>query len=181
MKGGVLTIFLAVVITLTLPAAVLAAGTTTQKIQFNFNDGSYETADPVTKSFTYAPASAVLGGNIRDKDGRPYLSPQTGTITIDGKPHQIMAKQIKESEPVAYWVYEEGKSGSDYYSKYDYWYFFSEVNIEGSKFIGSLVWYKSHVEWYGETWDYSGSGFSFNGVADRKVVSCNLSGDFQIR
>ena len=87
------------------------------------------------------PVSAVFDGTIKDKDGTLYLSPQTGTITIDGVEHQIQVKQAKQSEPVFYvedsWCME--------YNPCDKWCYewengitISEVNIEGRKYFGNL-------------------------------------------
>lgn len=166
--------------TLVMSAAAMgmaAAKTTTQKIEFDFDEGWYDTSDPATGEWTSVPASAVLTGNIKDKDGTQYLSPQTGTITIDGIEHQIQVKQPKQSEPVMYYEYEWGTPGAEYY-KYQEWYKIVEVNIEGDKYIGWLYWGKYHYEYYGEVWDYEYSYLSFQGIADGKMANCWLHGDF---
>lgn len=177
MNRKVIAILFAVILVMSVAAMGMAATTaTTQKIEFNLN-GSYDTSDPATGIWTSVPAAAILTGNIKDKGGTQYLSPQTGTITIDGIDHQILVKQPKQSEPVYYYEYEWGTPGVEYY-KYQYWNAIVEVNIGGDKYIGWLSWYKYHYEWYGSVYDDAYSYLSFQGIVDGKMANCWLSGDF---
>ena len=180
MNTKVIAVLLAAALVMSVTAIGMAAAkTTTQKIEFNL-DGWYDTYDPATGTWTDVPAYAILTGNIKDKDGTLYLSPQTGTITIDGIENQIQVKTPKQSEPVLYYEYESGTPGSGNYYKYQDWYTMVEVNIEGKKYIGWLDWGKYHEEWGGSVWDYEYSYLSFEGIVDGKMAHCWLYGDFPI-
>jgi len=153
---------------------VAAAGTTVKAIEFDL-EGEYVSYEPVTGIETSVPASAFLTGNIRDKGGTRYLSPLTGTITIDGMEHNILVKAAKQSEPIYYWEWEEGTPGEYYYKGYHV-YSFVEVNIEGDKCIGWLFWYKVHWEYYGIVIDEEMTELEFNGVVDGRWVTGYLEG-----
>ena len=167
-----------------------AAKTTTQSIEFTL-EGWGESYDPVTDTWISVPVSAVLDGNVKDKDGTFYLSPQTGTITIDGVEHQIQVKQAKQSEPVFYyedsecWWYDACNNGC---YEMESWMTISEINIEGRKYIGNLNWHKYH-DWgvyqlncECEPYDYyyEESYLYFTGIVDGKMMDFWLSGDFPV-
>ena len=174
-------LFAATLVMSVVAIGMAAAETTTQKTEFNL-DGDYGTFDPATGESTVVPAYANLTGNIRDADGTLYLSPQRGTITIDGIENQIQVRQPKQSEPVLYYEYEEGESGTGYYYKEQHWDTGVEVNIGGKKYTGWLSWGKYYVE------DDSGvvleddeySYLDFDGTVDGKFHWCALDGDFPI-
>lgn len=177
------------VVALAMSAAAIgtaAAKTTTQSIEFTL-EGYGESYDPVTDTWISVPVSAVLDGNVKDKDGTFYLSPQTGIITIDGVEHQIQVKQAKQSEPVYYnedsweWYYSDCYHS---YGEWEEWMTVSEINIEGRKYIGTLGWYQQYYYEvyacipYEGYWD--GSGLYFQGIVDGKMMSFWLNGDFPV-
>ncbi|MFC2013531.1 hypothetical protein ACFLU8_01405 [Chloroflexota bacterium] len=139
MKRLVIVICLVAILLTTLSVGALAAEkNTTQKIGFNFNLDGYDgiKLDPLQMRLDYdnaESASAVLSGIIKDKGGTLYLSPLTGTITIDDIQHRIIAHQLKQSEPVGYFHSEGIVERQE-------WYCYVEVNIEGSKYSGILWW-----------------------------------------
>lgn len=163
-----------------------AAKTTTQSIEFTL-EGWGESYDPVTDTWTSVPVSSVLDGNIKDKDGTYYLSPQTGTITIDGVEHQIQVKQAKQSEPVFYdedsWCYEYDPCYK-YCYEWEDWITISEINIEGRKYIGTLGWYQQYYYEVYACIPYEGywdeSYLHFQGIVDGKMMYFGLYGDFPV-
>lgn len=165
------------VATLAMSAAIgaSAAATTTNKIEFNLTEGYYSTFDPATGSSTNVPVSAVINGNIKNRDGTIYISPQIGTITIDGVDNNIQVKNVKQSEPTLYYKYEYGTPGG-YYYKSESWYNFVEVNTNGNKYIGTLAWTKYHQEWYGNIYDSAYAQLSFQGMKDGKLISAYVYG-----
>lgn len=167
------TTLLVAAVVMSAAIGIAAAVTTTNQIEFNLNQGAYYTNDPVTGTYTYVPASAVINGIIKNKDGTLYISPQTGTITIDGVDHNIQVKNAKQPEPILYYKYEYGTPGQ-YYYKYEYWYDMVEVNIEGNKYIGWLYWSKYHQEYYSTVYDYASSQLGFQGIVDGKMVSASV-------
>ena len=180
MNTKVIAILFAAALVMSVTAIGMAAAqTTTQKTEFNL-DGWCDTYDPATGTWTSVPAYANLTGNIKDKDGTLYLSPQTGTITIDGIENQIQVKTPKQSEPVLYYEYEYGTPGSGYYYKGQDWYTMVGVNIEGKKYIGWLDWGKYYFEWGSSVGNYEYSYLGFQGIVDGKMASCWLDGDFPI-
>ncbi len=100
-----LLILVAAILVLILPAGVVAAKAEANRIEFNLDVGTYEIGG------TDLDASAVLTGNLREKDGDLYLSPLNGTITIGDEEYNISVKAEKQSESlthiddVAYDVY----------------------------------------------------------------------------
>lgn len=153
---------------------VAAAGTTVKAIEFDL-EGEYVSYEPVTGIETSVPASAFLTGNIRDKGGTRYLSPLTGTITIDSMDHGILVKAAKQSEPIYYWEWEEGTPG-EWYVKGAEWLGGVEVNIEGDKYIGLLSWGWIYVEDYGDVWEHEDSELECRGIVRGKMVEFFLSG-----
>lgn len=136
-------ILVAAILALILPAGVVVAKVLVNQIEFNLDDGTYEIRDTSTVS---VPASVVLRGNLREKGTDMYLSPLSGTITIDGEEHSILVKAEKEPEPVnhiqngvldVYWqqvlVHVEGwkstsgvlqwgtKSSGEVFSELEFW------------------------------------------------------------
>ena len=189
MNKKILVILLAVALAMSAAAiGTAAAKTTTQSIEFTL-EGWGESYDPVTDTWISVPVSAVLDGNIKDKDGTYYLSPQTGTITIDGVEHQIQVKQAKQSEPVFYdedsWCYYWNPC-DNYCYEWENWMTIGEINIEGRKYIGNLNWYQDHywgTDWWTcEPYEYywDGSYLYFQGIVDGKMMSFWLNGDFPV-
>jgi len=167
-------VLLAVTLAILASTGVAAAGTTVKAIEFDL-EGEYLNYEPVTGIRTSVPASAFLTGNIRDKGGTQYLSPLTGTITIDSMDHGILVKAPKESESIYYWEWEEGTPGQYYYKGYRV-LSFVEVNIEGDKYIGRLEWYKCHWEYYGIVIDEEWAELEFDSVVDGIWVTGYLEG-----
>lgn len=155
--------------------AVLAKETEVNKIEFNL-EGLYQTYDPVTKTWTSVPASAVFDGNIRTQGDNNYLSPLSGIINIDGVDNNIQIKDVKQSEPMAYIVDEYGIPG-DYYYKIEQWMGLTEVNIQGHKFIGQVGWYNWYEYYYGMESEGQESILYLSGVVDGKPASAMLWSD----
>lgn len=187
MNKKILVMLLAVALAMSVTAiGTAAAKTTTQSIEFTL-EGWGESYDPVTNTWEEVPVSAVLDGNVKDKDGTIYLSPQTGTITIDGVEHQIQVKQAKQSEPVLYyedsWCWDWDECNWWCY-EWNEWITYSEINIEGRKYIGTLNWYQYHDRgmWDCDQYDYyyEGSYLDFRGIVDGKLMNFWLYGDFPV-
>lgn len=183
MNRKFLVLFLATALAMSaLSIGTAAAKTTTQNIEFTLN-GWADSYDPITQTWSNVPTSAVFAGNFQDKDGAIYLKPLTGTITIDEDDYQIQIKQPKQSEPVYY--YEDSDlfyiDDCHYFQvEWQSWLTFSEVNIEGHKYIGDLNWHQNSMlgiwgcepiyDFYGE------SNLSFRGIIDGKRMNFWLNG-----
>ena len=156
-----LLILVVAILVLTLPAGVVAAKveekTEANRIEFNLDVGTYKIGDAEPVS-----ASAVLTGNLREKDGKLYLSPLNGTITIDGEEHNIVVKAEKQSKPLRH----IDNGAYDVYLLPDV-----VVNVEGWKAIsGDLEWGTKIIKQ--ETY----SELEFWGTVDGEWVDCDLSG-----
>ena len=163
-----------------------AAKTTTNNIEFTL-DGWADTTDPLTNTFNTVSVSAVFDGNIQDKNGAYYLQPLTGVITIDGEEHQIQIKQPKQSEPVYYdEIIDSFYIDACFNLQFELqnWMTFSEVNIDGHKYIGDLNWYQISI--FGifdcEPIDDSEgrTELSFRGIIDGKRMTFMLDGDYPV-
>ena len=172
-------LFAATLVMSVVAIGMAAAEITTQKTEFNL-DGYYETFDPATGIETIVPARAILTGNIRDADGTWYLSPQRGTITIDGIENQIQVRPLKQSEPVIYGEEVDGSPDTGNYYIDQYWFTMVEVNIGGKKYTGRLGWDKIYEEWDGGSEEYGYSYLEFYGIVDGKDHQSWLDGDFPI-
>lgn len=160
-----LLILVAAILALILPAGVVVAKTAVKQIEFNLDDGTYEIRGTVSVS-----ASVVLTGNIREKGTNIYLSPLTGTITIDGEEHNILVKAEKQSEPVIHIYRDIGGR------VYDVDLQRVLVNVKGWKATGILQWGTKSYE--GVTTEFS--ELEFWGTVDGKQVDCEISGPLPI-
>ena len=179
MNRKVITLLLAATMVMSLAAiGTVAAKTTTQKIEFNLNDGEYCTDYPDDEDCV--PASAVLTGNIMDRDGTMYLSILKGTITLGGVNHKIQVKSLKQSEPITYEIDVEGTPNEGDYQVCEEWFTPVEINIQGDKYIGYLEWTKCYGETDGNVLEYEYSLLYFFGIVDGNEVECGMIGDFPL-
>ncbi len=155
-----LLILVAAILVLILPAGVVAAKAVANRLEFNL-DGTYDIGGEDLD------ASAVLTGNLREKDGNLYLSPLKGTITIDGKKHDISVKAKKQSDPLRYF----GPPSPLEVNMQDI-----IVNVKGSKaasYDGLLVLGKdSHDDFYSELY--------FSGTVNGEFFECSVRGEYPI-
>ena len=149
-----------------------AAKTTTEKIEFDLDSGVYVTFYPGEPE-DVVDASAVLTGNIKNADGTYYISPLSGTITVDGVDHKIHVKSPKQSEPLFYFEDGYGEPGDEDYFKFQAWFTPVEVNINGDKYVGDLGWerYEDNDGVFGD------SDLYFTGIVDGNGVECWLDED----
>ncbi len=160
-----LLILVVAILVLILPAGVVAAKAEANRIEFNL-DGIYKiVGDNLT-------VSAVLTGNLREKDTGTYLSPLNGTITIDGKEYDISVKARKQSNLLTHQPPPPiGGTRFDLYTQQ------IVVNVKGSKaasysgFVAlGKVSYNGGVDWE----PYSKLAFDKVGGLYR----CNIDGSF---
>ena len=168
-----LLILVAAILVLILPAGVVAAKTVANRIEFNLDDGTYEIGG------TAPPASAVLTGNLREKDTGMYLSPLKGTLTIDGEEYDISVKAEKQSTILRHREFR--REDPIYIYQYDYDMQYIMVNVKGSKaasYEGILALGEDSHDG-GDTWEFF-SELVFEVTVDGEPFICRLRGPFQI-
>ncbi len=138
MKKRIIAILLAVVLLMTLSAAVVAAKTEVKNIHVEISD---KLRDYFNTSQHY-PANVGLDGSFRDKDGNMYMSPWNGTINItwsssDIQEYQLHVKALKESEPGFRHVIIETNPP---YREHTFYYFPAEFTIGSDKGFGEVVY-----------------------------------------
>lgn len=165
-----LLILVAAILVLILPAGVVAAKAEANRIEFNLDVGTYKIGDAEPVS-----ASAVLTGNLREKDGNLYLSPLKGTLMIGDVEYDISVKAEKQSDLL---IHRYRYSGIYQYDN-DLQYIM--VNVKGSKaasYSGHLkLGEDSHDR--GTTWEFF-SELEFEGTVDGVPFSCSIRGPHPI-
>lgn len=150
-----LLILVAAILVLILPAGIVAAKAEANRIEFNL-DGTYVIGG---ESLT---ASAVLTGNLREKDGNLYLSPLKGTLMIgdvEYVEYDISVKARKQSDPL--WLHM-GRNVQNI-----------TVNVKGSKaasYEGLIVLDKDSL--YSE--------LIFYGNVEGGYLYCSIPGEYLI-
>ncbi|MFC1981384.1 hypothetical protein ACFLVN_03975 [Chloroflexota bacterium] len=181
----ILCILLIVALSISITTGVVLAKSTTQKIEYDLDEGTYESWGLIETEEVNVPASAVFSGNLKIKeensDSSPqyfYLSPMSGTITINDVVHQMLVKPIKPSEIILYSERELGQPGEiGYWYEKELWCFV-EVAIEGSRYTGMLYSrYYLKIDTLGEEVEGGESELRFAGIMDEKWVECVLTSD----
>jgi hypothetical protein len=169
------TILVAGALLIVLSTTAVAAGTIVKEIEFSL-EGSCEVFDPVTGELSMLPASAILSGNIKHKNGTKYLSPLTGKLMVEGMEHNIMVKMAKQSEPIYHHSWEDGIPG-EWYHKIKTSMIAGESNVQGAKLIVQLQWnYEYHDHGGGDIFEEGWSWLWGSGMVDGQWVQCSLGG-----
>lgn len=177
MKRKTLSMLLVLaVLILAVPAGIVAAKSADNTIAFDL-EGDWTAFEPTTGDPIQSDATAILTGKINEKNGRFYLTPLNGTITIGDVEYPIHVKEAKQSEPIYQQHYE---LDTQYvYMDNEDWICFVEVNIDGDKLVGKLYWYDHYklIKINGKVYESEGTDLEFSGVVDGNWVDCLLSGD----
>ena len=164
------SLFASLILLVVVAAVIVVAETTIQKTEL-YVEGTVFYMTPTEPPEPSVEASATLSGNLTEKDGKYYLSPLNGTITVGDADSKILAKPLKTSEPMEYFEIEYIDEGG-YLVKNQNWSMTIQVNIGGDKSMGFVGIGKFYHELIGEM---EFSYLNFYGVKEGRMIACEMS------